>query len=161
MFITEALKRHLKAFVTWWRDRGEDITANAPPFIRQRVPLTRNGVWSLVKGLIAAVGLDPRYATPSFRHTYAMRLYRAGDSDLEVGPKKSGHANIKKTIYAKITKEDKLRAANELAKAVIASNGKNHRRPMPVLASNSSLELGSVQKPSRRVVETRSSAVSP
>jgi len=67
---------------------------------------------------MAAVGLDPRYATHSCRHTYATHLYRASGGDLEVVQEQLGHANVKTTtIYAKITKEDKLRAANALAKA--------------------------------------------
>jgi site-specific recombinase XerD len=68
VFIPEDLKRHLKAFITWKRDRGEDVTDAAPLFTGQRGPLTRNGVWRVVKGLMAAVGLDPRYATHSCRH---------------------------------------------------------------------------------------------
>ena len=80
-------------------------------------PLTRNGVWRLVKGLMAAVGLDPRYATHSCRHTYATHLYRASGGDIEVVQEQLGHANVKTTtIYAKVTKEDKLKAANALAK---------------------------------------------
>ncbi len=62
-------------------------------------------------------GLDPRYATHSCRHSYATHLYRASGGDLEVVQEQLGHANIKTTtVYAKITKEDKLKAANALAK---------------------------------------------
>jgi site-specific recombinase XerD len=117
MFIAEDLKRHLKAFIIWKRNRGEDVSDAGPLFTGQRGPLTRNGVWRLVKGLMAAVGLDPRYATHSCRHTYATHLYRASGGDLEVVQEQLGHASIKTTtIYAKVTKEDKLRAANALAK---------------------------------------------
>jgi site-specific recombinase XerD len=116
VFIAEELKRHLKTFLTWKRDRGEDVADAAPLFIGQRGPLTRNGVWRLVKGLMAAVGLDPRYATHSCRHTYATHLYRVSGHDLEVVQEQLGHANVKTTtIYARITKEDKLQAANALA----------------------------------------------
>jgi integrase/recombinase XerD len=118
VFIPEDLKRHLKTFITWKCERGEDVSDAAPLFTGQRGPLTRNGVWRIVKGLMAAVGLDPRYATHSCRHTYATNLYRASGSDLEVVQEQLGHANIKTTtVYAKITKEDKLKAANALAKA--------------------------------------------
>ena len=44
VFIAEDLKRHLKAFITWKRDRGEDVTDGAPLFFGQRGPLTRYGV---------------------------------------------------------------------------------------------------------------------
>ena len=73
VFISEDLKRHLKAFITWKRDRGEDVTDAAFLFTGQRGPLTRNGVWRIVKGLMAAVGLDP--GTPP---TPAATIYPAG-----------------------------------------------------------------------------------
>jgi site-specific recombinase XerD len=118
VFIPQELKTHLKAFLTWKRDRGEDVSDEATVFTGQRGPLTRNGVWRVVKGLMAAVGLDPRYATHTCRHSYATHLYRASGADLEVVQEQLGHASIKTTtIYAKVTKEDKARAADALAKA--------------------------------------------
>lgn len=118
VFIPQELKAHLKAFLTWRKGRGEDVSDGAPMFTGQRGPLTRNGVWRLVKGLMAAVGLDPRYATHSCRHTFATHLYRASGADLEIVQEQLGHASIKTTtIYAKVTKEDKARAADALAKA--------------------------------------------
>ncbi len=118
VFIPQELKAHLKAFLTWKRANGEEVSAEAPVFTGQRGTLTRNGVWRVVKGLMGAVGLDPRYATHSCRHTYATHLYRACGGDLEVVQEQLGHASIKTTtIYAKVTKEDKVRAADALAKA--------------------------------------------
>jgi integrase/recombinase XerD len=118
VFISQELKTHLKAFLTWKRDRGEDVSEDAPVFLGQRGPITRNGVWRIVKGFMAAVGLDPRYATHSCCHSYATHLYRASGNDLEVVQEQLGHASIKTTtIYAKVTKEDKLRAADALTKA--------------------------------------------
>ncbi len=124
VFIPQELKAHLKAFLTWKRANGEDVSDEAPVFTGQRGPLSRNGVWRVVKGLMAAVGLDPRYATHSCRHTYATHLYRACGGDLEVVQEQLGHASIKTTtIYAKVTKEDKTRAADALAKAYRHSLG--------------------------------------
>jgi integrase/recombinase XerD len=118
VFIPQELKAHLKAFLAWKAGHGEDVSAAAPVFTGQRGPLTRNGVWRVIKGLMAAVGLDPRYATHSCRHTYATHLYRVSGADLEIVQEQLGHANIKTTtIYARVTKEDKLQAANALAKA--------------------------------------------
>lgn len=126
VFIPQELKAHLKALLTWKREHGEDVSDEAPVFTGQRGPLTRNGVWRLVKGLMAAVGLDPRYATHSCRHTYATHLYRASGNDLEVVQEQLGHASIKTTtIYARVTKEDKLRAADALAKAYRDSQRKS------------------------------------
>ncbi len=123
VFIPQELKAHLKAFLAWKRASGEDVSGHAQVFVGQRGPLTRNGVWRLVKGLMRAVGLDPRYATHSCRHTYATHLYRACGGDLEVVQEQLGHASIKTTtIYAKVTKEDKVRAADALAKAYRSSH---------------------------------------
>jgi site-specific recombinase XerD len=141
VFIPQELKAHLKAFLAWKKATGEDVSDDAPVFVGQRGPLTRNGVWRLVKGLMAAVGLDPRYATHSCRHTYATHLYRACGGDLEVVQEQLGHASIKTTtIYAKVTKEDKVRAADALAKAYRSSqhnleNGSSRRRRAQVGAS--------------------------
>jgi site-specific recombinase XerD len=74
---------------------------------------------------MASVGLDPRYATHSCRHTYATHLYRVSGHDLEVVQEQLGHASVKTTsIYARVTKEDKLRAANALAKTYQESQRK-------------------------------------
>jgi site-specific recombinase XerD len=109
---------HLKAFLTWKKSQGEDVSDDTPVFTGQRGPLTRNGVWRVVKGLMAVVGLDPRHATHTCRHTYATHSYRASGADLEVVQEQLGHASVKTTrIYAKVTKEDKARAADALAKA--------------------------------------------
>ncbi len=150
VFIPHDLKAHLKAFLTWKRTNGEDVSAEAPVFTGQRGPLTRNGVWRVVKGLMAAVGLDPRYATHSCRHTYATHLYRACGGDLEVVQEQLGHASVKTTtIYAKVTKEDKTRAADALAKAYRGSqqnreSGASWRRRRP---GRSGVPPGSVASP--------------
>ncbi len=78
---------------------------------------------------MAAVGLDHRYAT---------HFYRACGGDLEVVQEQLEHASIKTTtIYVKVTKEDKVRAADALAKAYRSSQqnretGLSWRRRVPV-----------------------------
>lgn len=132
--IPQELRTHLKAFLTWKRDHAEEVSDEATVFTGQRGPLTRNGVWRVVKGLMAAVGLDPRYATHSCRHSYATYLYRASGADLEVVQEQFGHASIKTTtIYARVTKEDKLRAADELAKAFSSTGQKKERNRTRVI----------------------------
>jgi integrase/recombinase XerD len=100
----------MKAFLTWKAEREGDVTPEAPLFAGQRGPLTRNGVWRLVKGLLAAVGLDPRCAThTSVATTYATHLYRASGSDLEIVQEQLGHANVKTTtIYARMSRLGKV-----------------------------------------------------
>ncbi len=78
VFIPQELKAHLKAFLTWKKANGEDVSDGAPVFTGQRGPLTRNGVWRVVKILMAAVGLDPRYATHSCRHYSGSRTMPGG-----------------------------------------------------------------------------------
>jgi integrase len=68
---------------------------------------------------MAVVGLDPHDAT---------HLSRTRGADLEVVQEQRGHASIKTTpIHAKVTKQDKLHAANALAKPFRDSqqNGKS------------------------------------
>jgi integrase/recombinase XerD len=128
VFIPQDLKGHLKAFLAWKAVRGENVSDEATVFKGQRGLLTRNGVWRPIKGFMAAVGLDPRYATHSSRHTFATFLYRVSGHDLEVVQEQLGHASIKTTtIYARVTKEDKLHSANALAKVFDGTGGRKER----------------------------------
>ncbi len=98
---------------------------------------------------MAAVGLDPRYATHSCRHTYATHLYRVSGHDLEVVQEQLGHASVKTTtIYTRVTKEDKARAADALAKAFRNSQrngrtGASWRRCQRVTPDNTSQSVAS------------------
>jgi integrase len=96
----------------------------------------------VIEGLLAAVGSDPRYATHTCHHTFATNLYRASGADRE----HLGHAFVKTTtIYAKVTKEEKLRAANALAKIYRESprTGKGDAR-----WSRRQSQCGGIQAPS-------------
>ena len=90
-----------------------------PVFTGQGSALTRAGVWRAVTGLMAVVGLDPHDAT---------HLYRARGADIEIVQEQRGYVSVKTTttIYAKVTKEDKARAANALAKAYRDSQRNRH-----------------------------------
>ncbi len=50
VFLPQELKTHLKVFLAWKASLGEDVSESAPVFTGQRGPLTRNGVWRIVKG---------------------------------------------------------------------------------------------------------------
>lgn len=117
VYIPQELKSRLKTFLTWKRAGGEDVSDGAPVFVGQRSPspATACGAWS---GPHGGRGPGPRYATHTCRHTDATHLCRASGADLEIVQEQLGHASIKTTtIYAKVTKEDKARAADALAKA--------------------------------------------
>jgi hypothetical protein len=101
---------------------GSSTVSRSPRIPRPGVPVftgqgsarTRAGVWRAVTGLMAVVGLDPHDAT---------HLYRTRGADLEIVQEQLGHASIKiTTIYAKVTKEDKARAAEALAKVYRSSH---------------------------------------
>ncbi len=70
-------------------------------------------------GDVPIVSIADADTLPQLRDiSYATHLYRVSGHDLEVVQERLGHASIKTTtIYARVTKEDKLRAANALAKA--------------------------------------------
>jgi integrase len=90
-----------------------------PVFTGQGSALTRAGVWRAVTGLRAVGGLDRHDAT---------HLYRARGADIEIVQEQRGHASIKTTtIYAKVLKEDKARAADALAKAYRGSQRNRQR----------------------------------
>ncbi len=92
---------------------------------------------------MAAVGLDPRYATHTCPHTYATHLYRASGADLEIVQEQLGHASVKTTtIYDKVIKEDKLRAANTLAKAFASTGGRKDRNQTRVSPPPATSALG-------------------
>jgi len=80
---------------------------------------------------MSAVALDPRCATRSCRQSYVTHLYRACAGDLEVVQEQLGRASIKTTtIYAKVTKEDKARAADGLAKVYETRDGADELMPV-------------------------------
>jgi hypothetical protein len=76
---------------------------------------------------MAAAGLDLRCAPP-IRHAFTTDLNQASGADLEIVLEQLAQASIKAaTICAKVTKGDKARAADALAKAYQSSkrNGGN------------------------------------
>jgi hypothetical protein len=109
--------------------------------------------------------LDPRYATHSCRHTYATHLYRASGHDLEVVQEQLGHASIKTTtIYARVTKEDKLQAANALAKFFASTGGRKERnrtRVSPTPATSAPSARDSVLHNSSGIRRERRAQCSP
>jgi hypothetical protein len=102
------------------------------------------GAWSRTSWRLSGCILGTR-RTPAGT-IYATHLYRVSGHDLEVVQEQLGHASIKTTtIYARVTKEDKLQAANALARAFSAPQRKTRGRPTPVLASNASRKQKSPQ----------------
>lgn len=105
--IPDSLKRHLKAFVAWKQEKGEDSNPDAPLFIGQRGHWTAQAVQQIVKKHLRALGLyENDKSVHALRHSYAVEFYRQ-QKDIRALQKQLGHANIQTTqIYADVTAED-------------------------------------------------------
>lgn len=105
--IPKSLKQHLKRFLKWKQDMGEDITSEAHLFIGQRGPWTTQAIQQLVKKHLKALGIyEPGRSVHSLRHSYGVAFYRKS-RDIRALGKQLGHASIQTTqIYTDVTKED-------------------------------------------------------
>jgi len=105
--IPKSLKQHLKRFLKFKQDRGEDITSDSHLFIGQRGPWTSQAIQQIVKKYLKALGLyESGKSCHALRHSYAFRLYRRS-RDLRALQKQLGHASVQTTqIYTDVTKED-------------------------------------------------------
>jgi site-specific recombinase XerD len=105
--IPKSLKQHLKRFLKWKEDRGEDITPDAHLFFGQRGPWTTQAIQQIVKKHLKALGFyEPGKSVHSLRHSYGVTFYRKS-RDIRALGKQLGHASIQTTqIYTDVTKED-------------------------------------------------------
>ena len=105
--IPDALKRHLKQFVSWKSSRGEATGHDDHLFLGQRGPWTSQAMQQLVKKYLKALGLyESEKSVHALRHSYAVELYRQ-DKDLRALQKQLGHASVQTTqIYADVTNDD-------------------------------------------------------
>lgn len=105
--IPAALRKHLKGFIRWKKERGEPVGKTDFLFLGQRGPLTAAGIQQIVKGHLRQLGLyEPGKSAHSLRHSYAVGLYRQ-KKDLRCVQKQLGHSSVQTTtVYADVTRED-------------------------------------------------------
>ncbi len=105
--IPDALKRHLKQFVTWKASRGEPTGQDDYLFTGQRGPWTAQAIQFLVKKYLKALGIyENEKAVHALRHSYAVEFYRQ-ERDLRALQKQLGHSSVETTqIYADVTAQD-------------------------------------------------------
>jgi len=96
---TDALRRYLRAL--WPElDRGESEGA---VFLNQHGrPLSRMGVWTIVRRHVEAAGIEKKVTPHTLRHSFATHLLEGG-ADLAVVQELLGHADISTTqIYTHV-----------------------------------------------------------
>lgn len=109
------LKKHLKEYLNWKKDRKEGTGENDHLFVGQRGPWTAQAIQQIVKKYLRKLKLyEKGKSVHSLRHSYAVQLY-SKQRDLRAVQKQLGHASIQTTqIYADVTKEDIQKQINGL-----------------------------------------------
>ncbi|MGO9019582.1 MAG: tyrosine-type recombinase/integrase [Syntrophobacteraceae bacterium] len=105
--IPDALKKHLRHFITWKSSRGEPTGSDDHLLIGQRGPWTAQAVQQLTKKYLKALGLyENEKSVHALRHSYAVEFYRQ-EKDLRALQKQLGHSSVQTTqIYADVTVQD-------------------------------------------------------
>lgn len=121
IYLNRLIRKLLKRFLTFKREKGESLSPKAPLFISkkgnrmgQRTLQDMAEKWFKKARLLDVRG-KPKYSFHGFRHTFAMKLRRRGVS-LEKVQKLLGHASLQGTgIYLEPSKEDLIEALDGLA----------------------------------------------
>ena len=105
--IPDSLRKHLKSFIVWKKERGEPTGDDDYLFVGQRGEWTPWAVGQIVKRHLRQLGLyELGKSAHSLRHSYAVELYRQ-KRDLRCVQKQLGHASIRVTQkYADVLTED-------------------------------------------------------
>jgi integrase/recombinase XerD len=105
--INDSLKRHLKQYLTWKSNNGEQTGEDDPLFIGQRGKWTRQAIQQLVKKYLKQLNLYVHgKSVHALRHSYGVELY-SKERDLRAVQKQLRHVSIQSTlIYADVTDED-------------------------------------------------------
>jgi len=104
--VNESLKKHLKQFLSWKRDKGEPTGEEEYLFVGQRGNWTNQAIQQIVKKYLKKLGLYERgKSVHALRHSYAVELY-SKEKDLRVVQKQLRHTSIQSTlVYADVTDE--------------------------------------------------------
>jgi len=104
--INDSLKKHLKQFLNWKRDRRESTGEEDYLFVGQRGKWTSQALPFLVKKYLKEFNLyESGKSVHALRHAYAVELY-AKEHDLRAVQKQLRHVSIQSTlIYADVTDE--------------------------------------------------------
>jgi integrase/recombinase XerD len=104
--IPDALKKHLKTFLTWKQTVGEPVNDDAHLFVGQRGAWTAQAIQLIVKKYLKKLNLyEKGKSVHALRHSYAVELYSKG-KDLRAVQKQLRHVSIQSTlVYADVTDE--------------------------------------------------------
>ena len=104
--INDALKRRLKAFLSWKRALGEALENDDHLFVGQRGAWTSQAIQQIVKKYLKRLDLyESGKSVHALRHSYAVELY-SKEKDLRVVQKQLRHVSIQSTlVYADVTDE--------------------------------------------------------
>jgi site-specific recombinase XerD len=104
--ITESLRGHLRAFLSWKLTQGESVQNEDFLFVGQRGSWTAQAIQQIVKKYLKKLDLyEQGKSVHALRHSYAVELYSKG-KDLRVVQKQLRHVSIQSTlVYADVTDE--------------------------------------------------------
>ena len=106
VIIPDALKKHLKAFLSWKQVQGEAVGDGDFLFVGQRGAWTSQAIQLIVKKYLKQLNLYERgKSVHALRHAYAVELY-SREKDLRAVQKQLRHVSIRSTmVYADVTDE--------------------------------------------------------
>jgi site-specific recombinase XerD len=115
VYISSALRRHLKAYLRWKQGQGEPMGEDDHLFCGQKGYWTRQAVANIVRKYLKQLGFYKKgMAAHTLRHTYGMLLYRQ-EGNLRTVQKQLGHSSISTTqIYSDVMESDIMRQVNGL-----------------------------------------------
>jgi integrase/recombinase XerD len=104
--INDALRKHLKGFLSWKKEQGEPTGQDDHIFGGQRGPWSGQAIQLIVKKYLRKLNLyEKGKSVHALRHSYAVELY-SKERDLRVVQKQLRHISIQSTlVYADVTDE--------------------------------------------------------
>ncbi len=105
--IPNTLKKQLKSYLKWKKQRKEPTGLDDYLFLGQRGPMKPSAIQQIVKKYLKKLGLyEKGKSVHALRHSYAVAYYRK-TKDLRGLQKQLGHSSIVNTqVYADVLNED-------------------------------------------------------